>query len=278
MYSAIARICQSALPLVYGGAFAAYALAFFRRDVRSQQLSRVLLIAALVVHTSLIYVQTMAYGHCLVYSPFEMLTLISFTVTLTYLVVELTSGERSTGMFFTGLALLLQTVSAMFSPTVGEGVANPVLLSDAVGLHISAALIGYTAFAISAVYGGLYLMLYRSLKANRFGTFFQRLPSLQLLERMSEKSAIVGVLFLTIAIVIAMVWLPRVLPAFSYGDPKLIGTAVVWLVYVAALVAKYVIRIDGRRVVMLTLVGFIGTIVSMTVVNLFLSGFHRFVP
>jgi len=41
------------------------------------------------------------------------------------------------------------------------------------------------------------------LKGNRFGTFFQRLPSLQLLEKMSEKAALIGMIFLTIAIAIA---------------------------------------------------------------------------
>jgi ABC-type uncharacterized transport system permease subunit len=274
----LANICESILPLAYCAAFAAYAVAFFRRDETSGagRWRRPALIFALGIHTLLIFAQTMYHGHCLVYSPFEMLTLISFTITLTYLIVELTSGERGTGMFFMAMALLLQTISTMFSPSVAAAGANPVLLNNAVGIHISAALIGYTAFAISAVYGGLYLMLYHQIKSNSFGTFYQRLPSLQLLERMSEKSSIVGVIFLTVAILIAVVYLPDVLPTFSYGDPKLIVTIAVWAIYVAALVAKYVARIEGRKVVILSLVGFVGTILSMTLINFVLSGFHRF--
>jgi len=272
----LAKICESILPLAYCAAFGAYALAFFRREEIFAKWRRPALIGALSIHTLLIYAQTMYHGHCLVYTPFEMLTLISFTVTLTYLIVELTSGERGTGMFFTGLALLLQTISTMFSPTVGAAVANPTLLNNTVGIHISAALIGYTAFAISAVYGGLYLMLYHEIQSNNFGTFYQRLPSLQLLERMSEKSSIVGVVFLAIAIAIAVIFLPDVMPNFSYSDPKLIVTVLVWGIYVAALLAKYIMRIDGRKVVILSLVGFLGTIISMTLINFVLSGFHRF--
>ncbi|MEO5929188.1 MAG: cytochrome c biogenesis protein CcsA [Candidatus Kapaibacterium sp.] len=273
---ALARICEAILPLAYSAAFAIYALAFFRKEEGAARWRRPALVAALLIHTALIYAQTMYHGHCLVYTPFEMLTLISFTITLTYLIVELASGERGTGMFFVGLALLLQTISIMFSPSVEDQSANPVLLNDAVGLHISAALIGYTAFAISAVYGGLYLMLYHQIKSNRFGTFYQRLPSLQLLERMSEKSSIVGVAFLAVAIAIGLIYLPGVLPNFHYYDPKLIVTIAIWGIYASALLAKYVIKLEGRKVVILSLVGFLGTIISMTLINFVLSGFHRF--
>jgi ABC-type uncharacterized transport system permease subunit len=85
-----------------------------------------------------------------------------------------------------------------------------------------------------------------------------------------------GVIFLTIAIAIALIFLPDVLPTFSYTDPKLIVTVAIWGIYVAALVGKYLMRMEGRKVVILSLVGFIGTIISMTLINFVLSGFHRF--
>ncbi len=272
----LAKICEAILPLAYSAAFGAYALAFFREEGSFRRLRRPAVVLALLIHTALIYAQTMYHGHCLVYTPFEMMTLISFTITLTYLIVELSSGERGTGMFFIGLALLLQTISTMFSPAIADAGADPVLLNDKVGLHISAALIGYTGFAISAVYGALYLMLYHQIKSNRFGTFYQRLPSLQLLERMSEKSSMVGLVFLTASIAIGVFVLPGVMPGFHYGDPKLIATIAVWGIYVGALLAKYLVRLDGRKVVILSLVGFFGTILSMTLINLVLTGFHKF--
>ncbi len=272
----LAKICEALLPIAYSATVAFYALSFYRREDLFQRWTRPLLLTSVAVHSLLIYARTMLHGHCLVYTPFELMTLLSFMVSLTYLVVESTSGERSTGLFFTGLALVFQTLSAMFAPGLGASPPPEQLMSNAVGLHVSAALFGYTAFTISAVYGALYLMLYHQIRSNHFGTFYNRLPSLQLLERLSEKGALVGVIFLTIAIIIALVWLPDVVPGFSYSDPKLIVEGLVWGVYVAALVAKYTARLEGRKVMIMSLVGFAGSVLSLTVINALLTGFHRF--
>jgi ABC-type uncharacterized transport system permease subunit len=273
---AIAKICEALLPIAYAFAVSVYAIGFFRPDEPIVRARRPALLSALGLHTLLIWSWTAYHGHCLVYSPFELMTLISFTVTLTYLVVELATNEKSTGLFVLGLALLMQVCSAMFAPSIEASTTQPYLLNDAIGLHISAALIGYTAFTISAVYGGLYLMLYHQIRSSKFGTFYNRLPSLPKLERMSEGATVVGLLFLTIAIIIGVIFVPRVVPTFRYSDPKLISTIAIWAIYLIALAAKYVARMDGRRVMILGLLGFFGTILSMTVLNLITSGFHRF--
>lgn len=255
-----------------------YGVLLFRKGEESswvERWSRPALLAALGIHTALIYVETLTFGHCLVYSPFELMTMIAFTLSLTYLIVELVTGERGTGVFFVGLALIFQIVSSMFDYDA-TSITGSSLLNDIVGLHISAALIGYTAFAMSAVWGTLYLMQHHEIRANRFGTLYSRLPSLGLLERMSAIAAIVGLVFLSIAIVIAMLWMPDAVDGFSYTDPKVIATMIVWLLYAIALGMKYIGGVDQRRFVVLSLIGFLGIFVSMTVVNVLLSQFHDF--
>ena len=229
----------------------------------------------LLIHSVLIYAETVEFGHCLVYSPFELMTMIAFTVTLTYLIVELVTRERGTGIFFIGLALFFQILSGMFSPEMSIPTSSP-LLEYVVGLHISSAIFAYSGFTMSAVWGVLYLMQHHEIKANRFGLLYNRLPSLGLLERMSAVAVIVGLIFLSVAILIALTWLPEALPGFTYHDPKVIATVLVWILYAAAVVMKYLLRVDQRRFVILSLIGFAGLFLSMTIVNLVLSGFHDF--
>ena len=79
-----------------------------------------------------------------------------------------------------------------------------------------------------------------------------------------------------IAIAIAMVALPSILPTFSYSDPKLIVEFAIWGLYAATLLARYALRLDGRKVMILSLIGFFGSVLSLTVINALLSGFHKF--
>ncbi len=268
------NISSALLPPAYCVAVGVYALSFFRREKRFERWTRPALVLALAIHAVLIYAETMYFGHCLVYSPFELMTMFAFIISLTYLIIELSTGERGTGVFFLSLAFLFQTLSNMFS--AGAEVSNAALLSIPVGLHISAAIFGYTAFAMSAMYGVLYLMLYHRIKSSQFGTLYKRLPSLGLLEKMSAYAAIVGLVFLSVAILIAVVWLPDALPGFTYHDPKVIATGSVWILYAIAIGMKYIMRVDQRRFVLLSLIGFAGVFLSLTVVNMVLSAFHDF--
>ncbi|KXK52566.1 MAG: cytochrome c biogenesis protein CcsA [Chlorobi bacterium] len=272
----LAKLTEALLPLAYCVAVAMYGMAFLRRDERAQRWGRPAALAALAVHSLLIFALTMYHGHCLVYTPFELMTMLSYTITLTYVVVELATGERGTGVFFLGLALIFQTVSAMFSTGVDSSSPNPILLDNNVALHIAAGLFGYTGFAMSAVYGALYLLLYHEIKSNRFGALYNRLPSLGLLQTMGELSALIGLVFLSVAIVIALVALPDILPTFSYSDPKLIAELAIWTLYSGTLLARYAMRLDGRKVMILSLIGFFGSVLSLTVINALLSGFHKF--
>ena len=93
---------------------------------------------------------------------------------------------------------------------------------------------------------------------------------------MSHKAEVFGFASLGVAIVIGVIWLPRVFSDFSYWDPKLVGTLVIWCLYALALGAKKILGWQGRKTMIITLVAFCFVFLSMTVINLYLSGFHSF--
>ena len=153
---------------------------------------------------------------------------------------------------------------------------QPILRSNLLGLHVSSALLGYAAITISAVYGFLYLMLYHDIKSSRFGVIYQRLPNLETLERMSFTATVFGFILLTIAIIVGLIWLPRIAEGVPYTDPKLLGTVAIWLIYAVGLAAKRLKRWHGRRMMVLSMFGFATAMFSMTIINVFLSSFHKF--
>ena len=262
------------LPISYFWTIWVYAKAFFSNNQQAEKLKIPLLLVTLLLHAVYIIIRTTAFGHPPITSIFEILTLIAFMVLVVYAYIEFRTKNSSTGYFILILPFFFQLISSIFIHENSE--IAPALRSNLLGFHVSSALLGYTAITISAVYGFLYLMLYHDIKSNRFGVIYKRLPNLEMLERMSFVSTIFGFVFLTIAITIGMIWLPRVFVSISYADPKLLGTLIIWFIYGGGLVAKKVAGWSGRRMVVLSMFGFALAMFSMTIINMFFSEFHKF--
>jgi len=119
-------------------------------------------------------------------------------------------------------------------------------------------------------------MLYHDIKSNQFGVVYKRLPDLETLERMSFAATVVGTLLLTLAITLGVIWLPVAIPSFSYADPKLAGSIAIWVVYVFGLVARRAAGWKGRRMMVVTVTGFLIAVVSIAITTILPYGFHKF--
>jgi len=225
-------------------------------------------------HMIYLIARTIEFGHPPITNIYEILSVLSLTTALSYLAIEIITKVKSTGYFVLVISFFFQLLSTALIQEVTN--VNPVLKSNLLGFHVVSALLGYSAFAISAVYGFLYIMLYHHIKSNRFGVIYDNLPDLEKLERMATVSVITGFILLTVAIIVGLVWLPKAFEHFSYFDPKLVGTIVIWFMYGIGLFAKRSIGWQGRRIMILSIVGFVVAMLSLTVVNVFLSGFHNF--
>lgn len=263
-----------ALPVLYGGLVVLYAVSFFGATSSLDRFKTPSILVTLGLHVLYLVLRTIAFDHPPITSVFEIMTLLAMSITVAYLYLEARTGIQNTGLFILFLALVFQTISSVF---IRDLVTIPEYLHSLVlGLHVSSALLGYTGISLSAVYGLLYLMLYRDIKSSRFGLVYSRMPNLEMLELMSHKAEIFGFLMLSVGIVVGVFWLPHVFEEFSYWDPKLIGSLVIWLLYAAGLAAKKSFGWQGRRTMILTLVAFAFVFLSMTVINLYMSAFHSF--
>lgn len=228
----------------------------------------------LCLHAVYILFRTIVLGHFPITSIFEILTLITFTITMVYAYLELRLKNTTTGYFILILPFFFQIFSSIFIKANAEVLA--ILQSNLLGIHVSSALFGFSALAISAVYGFLYLMLYHNIKSNQFGVIYNRLPNLEALQRMSYTSIWIGFTLLTVAIILGMILLNTVHQFSFITDPKLFGTFATWLLYALGLTAKKVFGWSGRKIMVLSIVGFAISLFSMTVVNMLFSGFHNF--
>ncbi|HET6510979.1 MAG TPA: cytochrome c biogenesis protein CcsA [Candidatus Kapabacteria bacterium] len=269
-------ILQTALPFLYAALVYIFGQIFFRPGVAEARVRRVMpfAVATVIVHATYICLFTLHNGRCLLGSFPEISSLIAFTLFSIYTVIEVRRTEQAsgTGFFVSLIAGLFQIFSSIV--VTGEaGLAGMEILKDPVfNLHVTAAIFGYAAWTLATIYGGLYLLLYKAMKSNKYGAIFEHLPSLERLEKYGLRATGVGFGFLTLAIWFG--WrLMSVDPELTFSSflfhPKILATLLAWLVFGVTLMARRVIRLEGRKLVMLWMSGFVLTIISMGFINAF---------
>ena len=270
---AASRLVNTLLPLMYALTVSAYAADFFREDAFARRAARRLMVATLALHAAHLALRTALYDHVPLAALPEVATTVAWAVSLVYVVVERRTGSTRTGLFVVSFSLVAQTLSSAFLET---NVRFPeILRSPLFALHTVAAVVGYAAFALSAVYGVLYLLLHHELKRSRFGIVYDRLPPLEVLARMSLGAVLVGLGALTATIACGSLWAAAEFPGFT-RDPKFLLTLAVWATYGVAVALHWGRGWSGRRTITMSLVGF-GLLVFSTIAGrLLFASFHAF--
>lgn len=262
------------LPFAYLFTFAAYAFDFYNEKKVLSNSKRIFLFITLIVHLFYLLIRTIEFDHPPITNKFEIFSILAFSISFSYFVLELLTDVRGTGLFITLFSLIFQSVSSLFIEN--NYIVPDVLRNRLLGIHVISALLGYSGITISAVYGLLFLVLYKNLRTNKFGLIFNRLPSLEILEKLSFYSLVIGFVLLTVAIIIGIIWLPAAFPDFSYSDPKLIGTALVWIIYGAGIISKFAANWYGRKIIFFSLAGFVFAVVSLILTSTLANTFHSF--
>ena len=274
---------MNAGPLVlYAAALVAYAWHFARRRAVVGRTATTLLVFAALAHTFFIGMQTMEVGHVPVAGPTSAISTFVWLLGLAYLYTEMTTDERAMGVFILPLLVALQAIPAL-RPGVEDRAA--VLQGPLFGVHVASLLFAYASFALACVIGITYVLLFTEIKAKHLGFFYARLPSLQVLDRMNQVTVVIGWVFLTIGIVVGVVWAaqarggygldPRV-QAMSVYDPKIFVALVCWVVYSFELFAARRIGWGGRRTAYLSALGFAIVLLNFVTVSSFLTTSNNF--
>jgi ABC-type transport system involved in cytochrome c biogenesis permease subunit len=201
------------------------------------------------------------------------MSLFGWLLALTYLGVEFYHRQRSVGAFVLPFILAFFLAAHLapadrLSPTPAHG---PVF-----AFHVTLSILAYSAFALSFVLSLIFLVEARLLRDRKLGDMVWRLPALELLERMSQSSALIGLVSIAIGTVLGFIWVDRLTGQYWYYDPKYVITLLVLLLYAVYLQLARTTAWRGARASRLCIFNFFVVVLSFTVVNLYLSHSHRY--
>ena len=262
------------LPILYLATLGFYIYDFVSDNNKFSNSKRIFLFVTLFIHVLYLILRTIEFNHPPITNKYEIFTILAFCLAFSYFLLELLSDIRGTGSFIILFSVIFQLISSLFIQDLIE--VKEVLRNRLLGIHVISALGGYAGFTIAAVHGVLFFLLYKEIKLNNYGLIFNRLPSLEILEKLNFYSVLIGFILLTISMLIGFIWLPTAFPNFSYGDPKLISVTIVWLIFGFGILLKVIAKLYGKKVIIFSLIGFIIAILSLLVSNIFAESFHSF--
>lgn len=263
------------LPLLYGGVFCLYLLFFFQKTEGLGKVANRLLLATVLIHVTHLIIQGFLYRIFPVATVFASLSMLSLDVALLYYLIERKIKEGRTGIFFLGISFSFQLISSMFITYGGE--ANELLTNPMFGIHTTFTILGISALAIAALYSLMYWMLAKEIKQHRFGVIYDGLPALETLESMARFATGAGLILLGTGILLGHLWAGRILGHFVLMDPKIIVSDIAWLAYLGGWIYIRFKRVQGIRMSIISMIGFLLFFITLIAINFFESTFHKFV-
>ncbi len=225
-------------------------------------------------HSIYLFLLTQQLGHLPVGDVYQVLTTCAWFFVLVYLILEIRLNEMTMGIFFLPIVIILHTISNLFIDV--EKPLSAVLTNVMFEVHVLIMISAYTAFAISFISSLMYILLSREMQSKHLGIFFQRLPSLEFFERLSNQAVNIGLILVTGGIAMGIRMGMNVWQGNWQEDPKLIAVAISWLIYLLHFITRKSIGWQGRRAAIVSVIGFNWILFSFIIVNLFFSKVHSF--
>ena len=260
-----------ALILLSTGGFIIYIL---RERKAVYQWSYRILVIGFLCHTLYLAYQYHSLGVAPVLSLKSALSFFAWTIIGAYIILQLKFRLMVLGSFIAPLAAFLMVVS---STIPGMEIAiRPVFRSVWLTIHVGTIFIGNGIFAITFMAAIMYLIQEHQIKRKRFGSFFNRLPSLQTLDSVNHYTLIYGFPFLTLGMITGAIYAQYALGSYWRWDPKEVWSLITWLLYAILLHERLAVGWRGRRAAIMSIIAFLVLIFTFVGASLWLSGYHSF--
>jgi len=254
--------------LAYVAGAAAFLIWLVRARPWAVRAGRIALLLGVVVHLSAFGLSLGVAGLGLgegAWKGGQLFSLLAGVTVAGYLLLDFKYDLPVAGAFVAPFTVAVM-VPAHLVRSSARAVAPQLTHSLPLFLHVGAAALGTGALALAFGLSLLYLASENQLKHHRPGRLFERLPSLDLIDKASYRLAVWGFVFLSLAIATG-----SLASRESLGTPLPLGpkqgfAILAWALLATMIQARLVAGWRGRRVAMLVVAGFVlllGTYVGL---------------
>jgi ABC-type transport system involved in cytochrome c biogenesis permease subunit len=237
-----------ALAVCFYGLSTLYSVFLWRKGFRrDDHVNYFILLAAFGLHTASMFLRGFRLDHCPVSNLYEATIFAAWTIVAVYLAVGLWPRLRFLGAFASPLILCIGIFALM--PSLDRPAnTNPGLNTVWTSVHAALLSLAYGAFGLSSIAAAMYLTQEHNLKLHKLQAIFSLLPPIQRLEAVVGRLLVSGFVLLTVGLALGAFALSQTANPQAYrGSPKILWSALVWLIYLGLIVMRWRFAQGGRR-------------------------------
>ncbi|MEK5039126.1 cytochrome c biogenesis protein [Sporosarcina sp. FSL K6-3457] len=175
--------------------------------------------------------------------------------------------------FLNVIGFCFMTIHTFAPMQIAQSPIGDTLVSELLFIHITFAILSYTAFAMSFVFAVLYLLVYKILKKKKWTKQFGRLPSLHQTTTGMKASIYTGIPLLLVSLILGMQWAQVALDEWSFFDMKIVGSFILLGVYGFVLFMRRSGKLTGNDFAWANIFAFLFVIINFFLASK-LSAFH----
>ena len=227
---------------------------------RCERLAQPTMVVAVVLHGVAIVLRWIEAGHAPLANGFEAFSLYAWGLGLAYLLIPSLRRHAILGVFITPLALLSILVASVLPKRIEPLV--PVLQSYWLPIHVIVSFGAYTMFTLAFIAAVTYLLKLASLHQHGRWPWARRLPSLEASETLQRRTAVVGLVLMTGALLSGSLWSEKAWGIVWPWEPQQVASLVTWLIYAVYFYARHNAGWQDRRGAWLLVGGFVSVIIT----------------
>ncbi|MCP4713620.1 MAG: c-type cytochrome biogenesis protein CcsB [Deltaproteobacteria bacterium] len=221
----------------------------------------------------------LGHGHIPLSNMYESLVSLSWTTVIFYLWIEFRYKTKALGVMVFPLVSIAMAFASL-SPNIADGIEPlvPALQSNWLTYHVITCFLAYSAFAVSFGASIMYLVKARKAGAQAGAVSEQEELALshKMLDEVIYKTVAIGFLLLSVGIITGAVWANYAWGSYWTWDPKETWSLITWFVYAAFIHARMTRGWQGKRLALLSIIGFGSVLFTFLGVNYILSGLHSY--
>ncbi len=257
----------------------------------------VVTVVGVIANVLSIVTRGLAVGRLPLGNMYEFVSAICAVAVICWLIVLARTGARTLGVF----VMLPVVILAFLAGTVLYTPAAPVvpaLNSYWKWIHVTTIAFSSSVLLVSGAASTLFLI--RGRKERRLaavaaarpdhedatatpaetlaasGSLLSRLPSLETLDRIAYRTAIIAFPVYTFAVIAGAMWAEVAWGRYWGWDPKETCAFVTWVIYAAYLHARSTAGWRGRPAAWISVLGFASMLFNLFVINIVVSGLHSY--